>query len=485
MKATTTKIALAAAAAMLLAAAAYRMLQHGNPNASKAGAAAEQAAPGGAEAVPAKLAIEEPFENVKTKAEELLIENPGRPSTLRLASGTVLTVPANAFVNVNGGPVAGPVRLRFREFHEAADIIASGIPMRIPKAEGEEGWLQTAGMFEIYGTSEGQAVEIAPGKAIEVDLASRVGGDYDFWIFDRQSGQWANQGPAGAPQQEAIGRDEIEAEVGALRSRTARRPTEPQVTPEEEKLVFTDLDTRSCPELAGRKPVALAYAGDNKAEDPKNNQWISDPGIWRKKTLKPSGKAGVYELTLLGDKVYRIPVRLALEGKSLEQARQEYQRALASYQADVELLRDREALLRQQAAFRRSMSVAGFGIYNYDILWKRGDSVPLMADFEFEGMPQALKQQIMVCLVTGNDRTVACLPYGDWDKLRISPSADNKLIAVLPGDKVAVFSQSDFDREMEAIRQAGGSRYVFNMKVQEQPLGSVESLQQILDRASS
>ncbi|MCB0581289.1 MAG: hypothetical protein KDD10_18505 [Phaeodactylibacter sp.] len=489
MKSRTSKIIIAAALLALLAAGAYSVFQQDNVGQKAAAgtpAAGEAAQEPSEAAQPAgKLVVDAPFEHVEIAPKALLIQDPGQPSIHRLPSGTVLRVPANAFAGAGGAPVTTPVQLSFREFHSAAEIIASGIPMRVPNAEGGEEWLQTAGMYEINGTSEGQPVEIASGKFIEIDLSSQVGGDYDFWIFDKESGRWANQGTAAAAEKDEAALEAARTEVRELRRKTATPPVVPKATPEEEKLIFTDLDIRNCPELAGKQPLALTYAGDNEKEDPKNNQWIANPGIWRKKSLRPAGQKGLYELTLLGDEVYRIPVRLALQGKNLEQARREYEAALASYQADMALLRNAEALLAQQAAFRRTMRVSAFGIYNYDILWKRPDSVPLAADFEFDGLPETIKPYITVYLVTGDNRTVVGLPHGDWGKLRISPSADNKLIAVLPGDKVAVFSQSDFNREMEAIKEASGSRYVFDMKVESQPLGSVESLQQVLQRASS
>lgn len=488
MKSRTSKIIAAAAILLLLAAGTYFVSRQDNvgQDAANAPAAGEAAAESADAAQPdARLVVDAPFENVEIAPEALLIQDPGQPSIHRLPSGTVLRVPANAFAGADGALIATPVQLSFREFHNAAEIIASGIPMRVPKADGGEEWLQTAGMYEINGTSEGRPVEIASGKSIEVDLSSKVGGNYDFWVFDKESGRWINQGAAAAPEKDEAALEAARNEVAGLRRKTATRPVAPTATPEAEKLIFTDLDIRSCPELAGKQPLALTYAGDNEKEDPKNNQWIANPGIWRKKSLRPAGKKGIYELTLLGDEAYRIPVKLALQGKNLEQARREYEAALASYQADMALMRNAEALLAQQAAFRRTMSVSAFGIYNYDILWKRPDSVPLAADFEFDGLPETIKPYITVYLVTGDNRTVVGLPYGDWGKLRISPGADNKLIAVLPGDKVAVFSQSDFNREMEAIKEASGSRYVFDMKVESQPLGSVESLQQVLQRASS
>jgi WD40 repeat protein len=85
----------------------------------------------------------------------------------RLASGSQVRVPAGAFVDKDGEPVVGKVQLNYREFHQAAEIIASGIPM-----EYQGGVFESGGMFELRGQQGAEPVFIAKGKRIEVKLAS-------------------------------------------------------------------------------------------------------------------------------------------------------------------------------------------------------------------------------------------------------------------------------------------------------------------------
>jgi WD40 repeat protein len=85
----------------------------------------------------------------------------------RLASGSQVRVPAGAFVDKDGEPVVGKVQLNYREFHQAAEIIASGIPM-----EYQGGVFESGGMFELRGQQGAEPVFIAEGKRIEVKLAS-------------------------------------------------------------------------------------------------------------------------------------------------------------------------------------------------------------------------------------------------------------------------------------------------------------------------
>ncbi len=121
--------------------------------------------------------------------------NTEKDTILEMPSGTKINVPANAFINKQTGEkVQGEVKLKYREFHNAVDIMLSGIPMNI-KVMGEDKTFETAGMFELAGEQNGAEVEITKGKNINVELASQYEGtDYDFFYFDKNAGgewQWA------------------------------------------------------------------------------------------------------------------------------------------------------------------------------------------------------------------------------------------------------------------------------------------------------
>ncbi len=109
--------------------------------------------------VPTFNEFDVPFQSLEVVAEQ------GR--RFQLVNGSQINVPAQAFVNKNGDPVQGKVQLTYREFHHAAEIIASGIPM-----EYQGGVFESGGMFELRGQQAGEPVFIAKGNKIEVKLAS-------------------------------------------------------------------------------------------------------------------------------------------------------------------------------------------------------------------------------------------------------------------------------------------------------------------------
>lgn len=436
---------------------------------------------------PVKLLISQPFKNISQIPEVLTHQNPSAAKSYTLKTGTVIKVPANAFEYLDGQPVNGAIDLKFTEMHTAAEIIASGIPMKFIDEHGVQQQMQSAGMFELQGEQDHQPVRIADGKTIEIALVSDVEGAYDFWSFDEENGNWINEGAIEAEEgaTEDITPIARQNQIRELKKQTKNKPQKP-VFSDANKLVFNDLDLSQCPDLKNQDPVVLIYAGTDPSKSPQENKWIRKPGIWHKKMIKPvTGKEGVYELTLLGDKMYQIVVKAAPTALEVDKANADYQKELANYRAGIEQLKNMEALIENRKTFVRLAAVRGFGRYNYDIMWKIKDAIALKADFEMADVPDMVKDKTMIYLITDNGRTVVNLPKRNWDKFRFSPAADNKLLAVLPDNTAAVFTESDFEEQEDEMISANGNSFVFSMDKKDEKIESLEDLDGLLERAGS
>ncbi|MEM1320844.1 MAG: hypothetical protein AAGG75_11345 [Bacteroidota bacterium] len=88
-------------------------------------------------------------------------------------NGSRLIVPPAAFIDAKGQTVQGDVSIRYREFHDFVDFFLSGIPMEYDSA-GIKYQLESAGMVEIYAEQNGQRLNVAPGKKIDVELVSEI-----------------------------------------------------------------------------------------------------------------------------------------------------------------------------------------------------------------------------------------------------------------------------------------------------------------------
>ncbi|MBA2613422.1 MAG: OmpH family outer membrane protein [Bacteroidetes bacterium] len=117
-----------------------------------------------------KSFINEPSQNLKVNYTSYKINN-AKGGELKHPSSSKIKVPVNTFVDKNGKDVIGDVTIEYREFHDAADIIASGIPMNYDSA-GTKYNLESAGMFDIKGTQNGEPVFIKKDKKVEIELAS-------------------------------------------------------------------------------------------------------------------------------------------------------------------------------------------------------------------------------------------------------------------------------------------------------------------------
>lgn len=434
------------------------------------------------------LAIKRPFEtiNKNESTEGIHIENPMEASSYTTASGTILNIPANAFVDEGGNLITSPIDIEYREIKTATEIISSGIPMKMIDENGETQWMQTAGMFEIQGFQNDKPISIAAEKSIKIDFVSTADGEYDSWYFDEEKGNWIKTGTSSISNTETslAARVETQNEVSRLRILTKTKPFEPR-NDKYNKLIFNDLNLDGCPELKGKKEVVLSYIGSDPKQAPKNNKWINKPGIWHKKILKPTNKPATYQLTLLGEKMYQIEVKLALSALEIDKENADYQKRLTAYRENMAALRDKEKILQNQAQFRRLMNVQGFGVYNYDVLWKRSNAIALYADFDFGGTPDAVKRMVTVYLITDNDKTIIGLPYNDWSRFRFVPSQKNKLLAVLPNNKTAIFTNADFIKEKENLMEAEGDSYVFSMDKEFRTVNSKEDLQTMLAQADN
>lgn len=127
-----------------------------------------------------------PYTSYKVKAEE--------GATLKHKSNSKIIIPKKAFVDKQGLDVVGEVEIKYREFHNQADIIASGIPMAYDSA-GIQTTLESAGMIDIKGYQNGEPVFINPKKQITVEFQSEYTADrYNMYVLDTIAKNWVYVG---------------------------------------------------------------------------------------------------------------------------------------------------------------------------------------------------------------------------------------------------------------------------------------------------
>ena len=127
-----------------------------------------------------------PYTSYKVKAEQ--------GATLKHKSNSKIIIPKKAFVNKQGQDIIGDVEITYREFHNQADIIASGIPMTYDSA-GVQSTLESAGMLDIRGYQNGEPVYINPKKQITIEFQSEHTADrYNMYVLDTVARNWVYVG---------------------------------------------------------------------------------------------------------------------------------------------------------------------------------------------------------------------------------------------------------------------------------------------------
>ncbi len=136
--------------------------------------------------------VHKPFAKVKIPEQRFTIDC-DTENRLVTQGGSVITIPANAFVNAFGRVINGSAEVIYREFNTPLEVFVSGIPMHLNRS-GERQHFETGGMFDINAVQNGQPLELRDDASIDMDFVS-TGNDpgFDFYYMDNDSSGWVTK----------------------------------------------------------------------------------------------------------------------------------------------------------------------------------------------------------------------------------------------------------------------------------------------------
>lgn len=383
--------------------------------------------------------VEPPMENVSVPYQKFSVK-PGKEQSITTATGSEVHIPADAFVDENGDPVTAPVEIEYREFHSPAEIILSGIPM-IYAQDGESGFFETAGMFEINGKSNGKQVFIAEGKQIDIDFVSTQDGDYHFYRFNKDG---ENKGWQLENQNQPAVKREIDkpSDYQYENVHQTKLPLKPvKFDPSNDLAININFDYEKFKELQALKGLIWKYNGE---KDKKQIVALLSQNWDSKELIKNEDKELNYTLQLKKDNVTEnIEIIPALSEKLYAQAAKNYEKKKKAIE-DAE--RQRLAKLKankQDYEFIRKVRINGFGIYNYDKI-SRQPMMALNADFSVKQKPEYDNASYTVFLVDRSRNMVIKYPKYAWKNFRFNTNSNNALVAILPDNKIATLSSHEF-----------------------------------------
>ncbi len=401
-------------------------------------------------------------------------------------AGTKIKFLPNNFVDKSGNIIKGKVKITFREFHDLADIMASGIQMTYDSA-GVKHNFESAGMFELRGSQNGQDIFIAKEKPVKLDLISQKNGAFNQYYLEETKQNTAFIKPkapqnnwliASAYAQEMpqtiasriVGKwnitmksqlptpnTEKAKKIAELEEKLPKQPAKPQQYNANEPILdFNISNIKEFPELATFQNIVWQYGGEKGGQnDPQKNDWIFKT-TWSQVKLQSINAPGggiKYNLSLKNDtKEFSTQIIPALRGKQLENAELLFQQKNKEYEIQVQKLGEEAEKIKKelekvkiQGDFVRSFQVQMFGISNCDIIGSFSMPVAVNLTFGTISVNQVflvMGKRAVVDVTRGGSGRISNL-----EKFTFDASSQNQIFAVVKEkgkQKFYHFSKKDF-----------------------------------------
>jgi len=399
----------------------------------------------------------------------------------RHPSGSVVDVPANALVYADGSPVQGMAQISYREFHTAADVFASGIPMQYDSA-GQTHILQTAGMVEMRAKQGEREVFLAEGKKATVSLACQQAGDYNLYDFDDKTGAWSYKtvlaSTAAAPDAAAL----AEGDAAAARANTTVvLPGKPLALNPDEVAFDFKTNYEDYPELAPYADVKWQYAHieSDSTLDPNAKRWIFGEQ-WLTAEVSPvEGRKHVFLMRLhSASNEAKMFVRPVFEGKSLAEATAQYNNILQKRDRVAAQLARRGETFAAEEKMVRTFQMASFGIANCDRILKMPDNMQMAASFDFQfGAKDSLVKITTIYQVLPGEKTIIPVSLQAGKGIvTVSAQMRMMLVAILPNNELAIINPE----EMRALAAERTKTHTFEMRASGKKIKSMADLQTML-----
>lgn len=432
-------------------------------------------------------AVEPPIPAL-AKAYTLFEIDPSEENVLEIPSGTKITIQANSLVNEAGNLVSGNVTIKYREYHDAVDVLLSGIPMDY-QAQGKKRTMQTAGMFDLAAAQKNQAVFIKEGAGVQVDFASfESGTDYNFFALDQEKGWEFVDYVAPKANEERVA---LEKEVKSL-SRKLKSTKKKLIVFNYDAVLDikynnnrTEVDKNRNNKSLKRKTQKYGLEPYNstvyQAVKYKGNYYPADMMVWKNKgkrwpswarssechiTLKQT-KGNLYEAKVKkykSEDVFVGKIELVVPLKYIfkytpEQWANDSKNIFQKISKSEEKLRleleEKRKKMEQQAAAIRSFEIAGFGIYNFDKLLKEPNRIDIIAEFKLDGADDL---EWVICLPE-DGKTVIKYPKAHWGLVTLLPNNSAQFVSILPDKSVGIYSAEEYTAiKFDELKTTGTER---------------------------
>lgn len=446
-------------------------------------------------------------------------------ATLKHSSSTQIKIPSNAFTNKKGELINGEIEIQYREYHDVAAVIGSGIPMNYDSAATKFNF-ESAGMLEIKGYFKGEEILIRNEKKIDFIFASqKAGEEFNFYSLDALEGNWNFLGKDKVLYSENKNNLRVhpetirgnkksneknvrtadlqkkEAELGMRLSNLSELtlPEKPKRASSKRSKFRLEINPKEFPELQTFKNC---YFEVDERNQNFGTEFMSID--WDDLKLERGDlKNGNYKLLLrLGRRVEELVVYPVFEGAEFENAQSNYETALENYHSAYELrkrlgdsikfihdlIQSRETnvelslttsssatdyanLTTSTEKVSRLFSIESFGIYNCDkaIQYPQGEfvSAACFADGKLLSPP-------LVYLIPKDKKMVFTYEASRLEKLGFSKDENYSMLCIIQ-DKIYYCSSEAFQN-----RKLKFGKMLFQFENVSKNVSSLEQLKKII-----
>lgn len=413
-----------------------------------------------------------PLKNVNIDYRNYSVEG-NKKTILKYETGSIIIIPDNAFVDVNGYAIVGTVDIKYREFHNPSDFFVSGIPMTYDSA-GVQYQFESAGMVEILAFQNGKPVFVNPEKKIIVEMASQQQEDkYNIYKYDSLAGNWKYIYKDKAIVRTSNESDKVDKKQ--LFSKFIDTPEKIELANEKNSFVprkcdkkrfhfDIEVDTSEFPEIATYK--GIQFEVDEMAKD-FNPLYASI--TWDDIKLEKGKMSGSYLMTLSkGVESHSFETFPVFEGTKYDEALTLYEKLYSRRKEkdsrrqrskdSINIFLNRERLDQNelvknviqnasassetQDLVQRIFVISGFGIWNSDC----PASLPKGEQFAATYTDTLGKKLTFKTLYLVEKGRNAMFSLASYSRLCYNPKKKNILWAVTADNKLAIFEENDFKK---------------------------------------
>lgn len=432
--------------------------------------------------------------------------------TIFYKTGSIILIPPNALVDINGNLITGEVKITYREFSDPIDFFISGIPMEYDSVNTEY-ILESSGMCEINAYKDNVPVYVNPKIKPEINFATKNNNaSHNLYFLDTIQKNWNNKGKDIITILDTQPNTQADKETAIRYISTP--PTKPIKATGENPVFSIVIEPGSAPELQAYNNLKFEIDKDEKNYSPKDGDIE-----WEDVKIEKGNKAGTYIVSFIKEKrKVSYITRPVFEGKDYDEALKvfekkdkEYHQLLASRLtkeknekrikamqsqnekiqeenekiAKLNLLiearnkqieeynkqqKEKEKSLPINTLIIRTFQIDGFGIWNTDEpILKQG--IHLLAKFKDKSGKQIVLDNITVVYKGFN----GICRYFDANIIT-NPNSDNMIWSVLDGK----FVYLTYDEFNNCKINTNTKEFTFEMNVYPDKITSSEDLKKVV-----